>query len=77
MDDGGARVIDDNADLEWRTGSGGPDEHLYGRIIGFEDAPVIPQCMHHVLFADTVLAGACIDVHSENLDPSHGVVNTC
>lgn len=77
MDHGDARLLDDDPDLERHAATRRPDEHLHGWIVCFEHKPVIAQSMHHVLIADTVLAGARIDVHSEKLDPSDSLVNTC
>ena len=71
-------LIVDDADLERLRIPGGTDVHRDGWVVGLERLPVVAECVEHVVVADTVLAGACLDVdHFGTLPTSTRFVNIC
>ena len=75
MDDRDTIGVIDDADLQRLAVRGRSDEHRDVGIVGLEASPVVSQCMEHVVIGDTVLAGACLDVHPVRLRSRIGVVN--
>ena len=75
MDDRDTVGIIDNTNLQRLTVRGRSDEHRDVGIIGLEASPVVSKCMEHVVFGDTVLAGARLDVHSIRLRIGRRIVN--
>lgn len=63
MDDRGPVVVNHDANLDGGAGTGWADEHRDGRVVSLEGSPVMAHSVQHVLVGDTVLAGACLDVH--------------
>lgn len=71
-------LIVDDADLERLCVPGWSDVYRDVRIVGLERLPVVAECMEHVVVADTVLAGARLDVDRFGTVPtSHRIVNIC
>ena len=77
MDDRGAIGVIDNADLQRLAARGRSDEHRDIGVVSLEASPVVSQCMEHVVFGDTVLAVARLDVHPVRLRTGLTVVNMC
>ena len=63
MDDCCPVGVHDDADLQWGSASGRPDEHDHVRIVSVEGSPVVSVGVVHVCVEDAVLAGACFDFH--------------
>src|SRR4051812_27346123 len=71
-------LIVDDADLERFRTAGWSDVHRDVRVIGLERLPVVAECVEHVVVADTVLAGARLDVdHFGTVPTTLRFVNTC
>ena len=77
MDERNALVIIDDTNFQRLTVRGWSDEHRDGGIVSFEAAPVVSECVEHVVLGDAVLAGARLDVHIARLYARHRFVNTC
>jgi hypothetical protein len=77
MNDRDAIGIIDNTNLQRLAVRGRSDEHRDVGIVGLEAAPVVSQCVEHVVIGDTVLAGARLDVHPARLRIGSPDVNIC
>jgi len=72
-----AFVIGDHPNLE-RLGNGRwTDEHRDRIVVGLEGSPMMSKCVQHVVVADTVLAGARLDVHANSARIRTSAVNIC
>ena len=77
MNDRDAIGIIDNTNFQRLTLRGRSDEHRDVGIVGLEASPVVSECVEHVVIGDTVLAGACLDVHLVRLRFQPPDVNMC
>lgn len=77
MDDCSAIGVVDDADFQRLTVRRWSDEHRDVGIICLEASPVVSECVEHVVFGDTVLAGARLDVHLIRLRIRQPFVNMC
>ncbi len=53
------------------------DEHRDRVVVSLEGSPVMSICVQHVVVADTVLAGACLDVRADSARQEASAVNMC
>jgi hypothetical protein len=77
MNDRDTLGIGSHTDFERISVRRGSDEHGHIWIVGLEGSPVMSNCMLHVVFRDTVLAGARLDVDFRTLPAINRIVNTC
>ena len=77
MNDRNAVGIIDNTNLQRLAVRRRSDEHRDVGIAGLEAAPVVSECMEHVVIGDTVLASARLDVNRDRLGAGLPVVNIC
>ena len=63
MDDRLTMFVGHDTDLEGLSVLPRSDEHRELGVVGCESSPVMSIRVQHVFVSDTVLAGACLDVH--------------